>query len=75
MMIAKAAKDENARHHVMGHHLMEIFPPLLNVDYDDLLYPECELGKVIPFEEAGDVFVGPALPELLKIQPVAGIVI
>ena len=55
---------------MMGEHLCIVLSPLLNVDNQYLLHPECELYKIIPFEQPGQLSVWPSSPELSHVQPV-----
>ncbi len=55
----------------MSEHLVVVFPPLLDIDHYNLLKPECELYKIIPFEQAIELSVGPADPNLTEVKPVA----
>lgn len=49
LVIAVAGEYQECRNDVMGEHLPVVLPLLLNVDYHDLLQPECVLDEGIPF--------------------------
>ena len=74
MVIPIARKYEKTGDDVMGEHLVVVFPPLLNIDYYNLLKPECKLHKIIPFKQAIELSVGPVNPEFTEVEPVALIV-
>ena len=51
-------------------HLAEVFPPLFQVDGEELLQPEGELDQIVPFELSGKFARRPRRPKFLKIEPV-----
>lgn len=73
-MVSVACEHENAGDDMVGEHLPVILPPLLDVDNNDLLYPEGELYQVIPFEQAIHFTIGPISPQLACVKPVFGAV-
>ena len=51
-------------------HLPVVFPPLFDIDDEDLLEPEGELGVIVPFHEGGHVAGGEVGPEFFEVEPV-----
>ena len=47
-----------------------IFPPLLDIDDKDLLYPESKLDEIVPFRGSVHFSIWPASPHLLHVEPV-----
>ena len=70
LVVAVAAKYKCRRDDVMREHLPVIFPPLFNVDNDDLLKPECELSQVVPFVQTGHGWLREVLPHSRHVEEV-----
>ncbi len=68
--MAVTRRHERAGDDVMGQHLMIVLAPLLDVDGEDLLQPKGELNKVISFQEAVHLPIGPCGPHLAKVHPI-----
>lgn len=58
----------------MREHLIIVFPSFLDIENEDLLQPECELGQIIPFERATEFAHRPVGPHLGEIQPVRAVI-
>lgn len=74
LMITVACEHENAGDDMMSKHLPMVLSPLFNVNDDDLLYPECKLYEVVPFEQAAHLPVRPVGPKLAQVKPVFRVV-
>lgn len=57
---------------MMGEHLVVILPPLLDVDNNNLLDPECQLHKVIPLESSRHLARRPMGPQIPIVKPICG---
>lgn len=61
-MVAVAREHERACNDVMDKHLPMIFPPLLNVHHNHLLYVKGELDEIVPLEKTAHLPIRPAGP-------------
>lgn len=63
-----ARNDENDRDDVVSKHLEIVLPASLDVDKDDLVYPERELEQVVPFDWSGKVSMWIIDPEVRRMN-------
>ena len=74
LVISIAGEHQYACNDMVSEHLPVVFPPLFNVDNDNLLEPEAELYKIVPLHASLQFSIGPACPESEKVQPMLMIV-
>ena len=60
---------------MVSEHLPMVFATLLNVDDQDLLHPESQLGQNVSLHQATHLPVRPVGPELLQVQEVRGLAV
>ena len=68
-MVAVTAEHQDAGDHMMSEHLPMVFPPLLDVDDQDLLEPEGELDQIVPLHRPFQFSVWPIGPLLGHVEP------
>lgn len=65
--------QQRARDQVVRQHLVVVFPPLLDVDNEDLLNPERQLHEQIPLHLGCHLPRRPVRPDRLEAVPVVGV--